>query len=356
MAALPLDRGSVPGSDVPGLDVSGLRTWLGAAHPELSAGELGARLIAGGRSNLTYAIEGARIPLVLRRPPLGHVLSSAHDMRREHRVISALAGSAVPVPVAIDLVDDTEAGEITGTVFFLMERAPGVVVARREQNAAFGAAGVRALSVELIDHLADLHAVDPADVGLADFGRPAGYLDRQLSTWRRQLAASRSRELPALTELEASLGDVPHGARSGVVHGDYRLDNVLVVGSGEQPHVSAILDWEMATLGDPLVDLGIFALYWHIAELPGGFAGVVPSAVDPGAGYPSFTELLARYAARSGIDLPDLGWYRGFAAFKLAVILEGIHYRYLAGETVGEGFERMGSLVEPLARHGLEAR
>jgi aminoglycoside phosphotransferase (APT) family kinase protein len=138
------------------------------------------------------------------------------------------------------------------------------------------------------------------------------------------------------------------------VHGDYRLDNALVVGSGDDPRISAILDWEMATLGDPLVDLGIFGLYWDIATLPGPFATVVPSAVDPAAGYPGFDELVEVYAGRAGIDVPDLRWHRAFAAYKLAVILEGIHYRFRAGETVGEGFERIGELVEPLARHGLE--
>jgi aminoglycoside phosphotransferase (APT) family kinase protein len=342
-------------TELPGLDVAGLQEWLGSAHPELAADQLAAEVMPGGRSNLTYSIEGATIPLVLRRPPLGHVLSSAHDMRREHRIISALRRTTVPVPVPVDLVDDTAARKVTGTPFFIMERAPGIVVSRPRDNAAFTREGIQALSVELIHHLADLHAVDPAPVGLADFGRPDGYLARQLSTWRRQLDASRSRELPKLDALQAELAaQVPSTTRSGVVHGDYRLDNALVVGTGDEPHISAILDWEMATLGDPYVDLGIFALYWEIAGLPGSFAGVVPSAVDPGAGYPSFDELLEAYAARAGSAVPALGWYRAFAAYKLAVILEGIHFRYLAGETVGEGFEHLGDLVEPLARQGLQ--
>ncbi|MDQ7878568.1 phosphotransferase family protein [Microbacterium sp. QXD-8] len=340
---------------VPGLDVAGLTAWLHEAHPDLAGGELTAEVIAGGRSNLTYAIDGARIPLIVRRPPLGHVLSSAHDMRREHRVISALAGTAVPVPRAIDVVDDTEPGKVTGTVFFVMERAAGRVLARREQNAEYTADGVRRLSLDLARHLADLHAVDAAAVGLGDFGRPDGYLERQLATWRRQLDASRSRQTPVLDALQSSLADgVPVSARSGIVHGDYRLDNALVVGEPDEPRISAILDWEMATIGDPLVDLGIFALYWNIGELPGG-GGVVPSAVDTAAGYPSFEELADAYAERAGIAVPDLRWYRAFAAYKLAVILEGIHFRYQAGDTVGEGFDRMGALVEPLARTGLGA-
>ena len=149
---------------------------------------------------------------------------------------------------------------------------------------------------------------------------------------------------------------MPASGRSGIVHGDYRLDNALVVGDADDPHISAILDWEMATLGDPFVDLGIFALYWDIASLPGGLSGAVPSAVDRAAGYPPFDELVEVYSERAGIGVPDLRWYRAFAAYKLAVILEGIHFRYQAGDTVGAGFDRIGALVEPLATKGLEVR
>ena len=347
--------------DVPGLDVAGLGAWLAAAHPDLLAGggadtALTATVIAGGRSNLTYAVDGATRPLIVRRPPLGHVLSSAHDMRREHRVISALAGSPVPVPVAVDVVDDAEAGRVTGTVFFVMERAPGRALSRPRQNAEFTPEALRSLSLELARHLADLHAVDPDAVGLGDFGKPEGFLTRQLATWRRQLDASRSRETPALDRLQAALDEgVPETTRTGIVHGDYRLDNALVVGTGDEAHISAILDWEMATLGDPLVDVGMFALYWEIGDLPGALAGVVPTAVDPSAGYPSLDELVAEYAAHGGIPVPDLSWYRAFAAYKLAVILEGIHYRYQQGGTVGEGFDQIGGLVEPLANKGLSS-
>jgi aminoglycoside phosphotransferase (APT) family kinase protein len=295
------------------------------------------------------------VPLIVRRPPLGHVLSSAHDMRREHRVITALAGTAVPVPRTVDVVDDTGSGRVTGTVFFVMERSPGIVLAQPAQNAAYTAGGLRRLGLDLVRCLADLHAVDPTEVGLGDFGRPDGYLDRQLSTWRRQLDASRSRDTATLDALQDRLQrGVPTTTRTGIVHGDYRLDNALV--TGPEPRLSAILDWEMATLGDPLVDLGMFALYWDIARLPGAFRGVVPSAVDQSAGYPEIDELVDVYAQRAGIGTPDLGWYRAFAAYKLAVILEGIHYRYQAGDTVGEGFDHIGDLVEPLARQGLEGR
>ncbi|MCA5893496.1 phosphotransferase family protein [Isoptericola sp. NEAU-Y5] len=340
---------------VPGLDLAGLTRWLAGAHPDLADGDLSAQVIAGGRSNLTYRVDGARAPLVLRRPPLGHVLSSAHDMTREHRVISALAGSPVPVPRTIDVVDDSTAGDVTGTVFFVMEHVDGTVLARPRQNAAYTADGLHALGLSLAETLADLHAVDPAAVGLADFGRPAGYLDRQLSTWRRQYDASRSRDLPVLDELQEALAArLPagrDGGRTGIVHGDFRLDNAIVAGPAHAPYVAAVLDWEMATLGDPLVDLGMLGLYWDINAITEGHA--TTSAVVPGAGYPEFDELADTYAARSGTALPDLGWYRAFAAYKLAVILEGIHFRYRAGETVGDGFDRIGELVAPLAADGL---
>lgn len=344
-------------TEVPGLNVAGLTTWLAEAHPELADGPLRATLITGGKSNLTYAVDGARIPLVVRRPPLGHVLSSAHDMRREHRVISALQGTGVPVPTAIDLVDDTDVGRLTGTVMFVMERAPGAVLVHPSQNAAYRPSALRGLSLDLARHLADLHAVDPDAVGLGDFGRAAGYLTRQLSTWGRQLDASRSRETPRLEALQTALQvDLPVSGPAAVVHGDYRLDNALVDGPAHAPRISAILDWEMATLGDPLVDLGMLGLYWDIARLPGAAAGTVPSAVDIAAGYADFDELVDAYAQRSGRDIPELGWYRAFAAYKLAVILEGIHFRYLADETVGDGFDRIGELVEPLAQQGLAVR
>ena len=346
-------------TDSPGLNIVGLTDWLARAHPELADGPLSAQLITGGRSNLTYRIDGARTPLVLRRPPLGHVLSSAHDMAREHRVIRALRDTRVPVPPTVDLVDDSESGLVTETPFFVMDLVEGRVLADPAQNSDFAPRELHDLSLSLADILAELHTIPPASVGLESFGRADGYLQRQLGTWRRQLDSSRTREVPRLDELQDGLGErMPEAGRSALVHGDYRLDNALVAGggngstSGEAPRITAILDWEMATIGDPLVDLGMLGLYWSISELPGG-RGVAPSAVDLDAGYPAFDEIVDAYAARAGITSPDLGWYRAFAAYKLAVILEGIHCRYRAGETVGDGFDRIGELVEPLAAEGL---
>lgn len=349
-----------PTASPPGLDVHRLDQWLRRTHPELATQDpLSASVIAGGRSNLTYRVEGAAVPLVLRRPPLGHVLSTAHDMAREHRVIAALQGTPVPVPRVVDLVDDHDGAAGTGTPFFLMEHVAGEVLANPAQNVAYSAAELRALSLELAETLAELHRVDPAAVGLADFGRPEGYLERQLRRWATQLDASRSRDVPALDALGTLLREhVPDQQAAGVVHGDFRLDNAIVsrgrasVADGV-PHVAAILDWEMATLGDPTVDLGMLGLYWDIGALGEAAAGVATSAVDPGAGYPAFDELVDAYEARRGRRVPELSWYRAFGAYKLGVILEGVHYRFRAGDTVGDGFDVIGDLVEPLADEGL---
>ncbi|MCC2313589.1 phosphotransferase family protein [Cellulomonas xiejunii] len=338
---------------LPGLDVARLDTWLRRTHPELATDEpLRATLFAGGRSNLTYRVDGARVPLVLRRPPLGHVQETAHDMAREYRVIRALGRTRVPVPATVDLVDDADGSAGTGTPFFVMERVGGEALRDPTQNGAWSPAELRTLSLDLAELLAELHTLDPASVGLADLGRPDGYLGRQLHRWGRQYDGSRSRDLPALDALQERLREhVPATVRTGLVHGDYRLDNALVSRAGGV-HVAAVLDWEMATLGDAAVDLGMLGLYWDIRRIAPP-DGLTASAVDPAAGYPEFAELADAYAARSGSSVPELSWYRALAAYKLAVILEGVHFRYRAGETVGEGFDAIGALVLPLADEGL---
>jgi aminoglycoside phosphotransferase (APT) family kinase protein len=215
-----------------------------------------------------------------------------------------------------------------------------------------GAERTRVVSTRMVDTLAALHAVDPAAVGLADFGRPQGFLGRQVRRWKRQLDASRSRDLPGIDELHAALAaNTPaesasecHGA---VVHGDYRLDNLLV---DDDDRVAAVLDWEMATLGDPLADVALLLVYQRLSELGVGDA-VADSQAAPG--FLSGEEILARYAAGRGRELADLGFHFGLAYFKLAVILEGIHYRYTRGQTVGEGFATIGAVVEPLVQAGL---
>ena len=337
---------------LPGLDVRALQDWLLVNQPELvGAVPLSASLIAGGRSNLTYAIRGAAEPLVLRRPPLGHVQSTAHDMAREFRIISALRGSRVPVPRAVRYVDDPTSG-VDGP-FYLMERVKGTPLVTRAANAAYTPAQLRELSLDLARTLAHLHSIAPEEVGLGDFGRPDGFVVRQVERWGTQYRGSRSRDLPELDALQRELHrGIPETRRSSILHGDYRLDNALVRDLDGAPRLSAILDWEMATLGDSLTDLGLLGLYWNINSLDGELQGAVPSSVDLAAGYPTFEELVDEYSATAGVTVPELPWYLALAAFKLAVILEGIHYRFQAGQTVGPGFDQIGRLVTPLARAG----
>lgn len=330
--------------DPPGLDLAALEAHLATERPGLLHGPLSAQLVAGGRSNLTYLLTDGRERWVLRRPPLGHVLETAHDMGREYRVLAALAPSDVPVPTPLLLAGS----DVIGAPFYVMEHADGEVLRHREQLARLDAGAALALGHELVDVLARLHRLDPTGVGLGDLGRPGGYLARQLSRWTRQLASSKSRELPELTGLADRLAvGVPASQRDSIVHGDYRLDNVVVdPGRG---HIVAVLDWEMATLGDPLADVASMVIWWDgmrgldspVAELPGD----VP-------GYPSSDELLERYAGLSGLDLSSLPWYVGFAFFKVAAIFEGINYRAQQGLTVGEGFEQLGDLVPALAERG----
>ncbi|MEU4145425.1 phosphotransferase family protein [Streptomyces parvulus] len=329
----------------PGLDLDRVRELLDRERPGLVTGPLSGRLIEGGRSNLTYAVTDGTARWVVRRPPLGHVLATAHDMRREHRVISALHPTNVPVPRPLLLCEDEE---VLGAPFYVMEFVEGTPYRTADQLAPLGPERTRAAVLNLVDTLVELHAVDPAEVGLGDFGRPEGFLDRQLRRWAKQLDASRNRDLPGIDELHATLGrELPRSPAPTVVHGDYRLDNVLI--GGEDDTINAILDWEMSTLGDPLTDLGLLVMY----SSPLGMPDSPVSTTAQAPGHPAPAELVERYAARSGRDVSAVAWYTAFAWFKLAVILEGIHYRYTLGQTVGRGFDRIGDLVPVFIEHGL---
>ncbi|RKT55009.1 phosphotransferase family protein [Saccharothrix australiensis] len=325
----------------PGLDPVALAAYLGTSP-------LSAELIPGGRSNLTYRVTDGTRRWVLRRPPLGHVLATAHDMAREHRVIAALADTDVPVPAVELLCEDPS---VIGAPFYLMEEVPGVALRHRDQCPWLTPPQAAALSRRLVDVLADLHAVDPDAVGLGDFGRPDGFLRRQVVRWGKQLDASRGRDLPGIDELRDRLAaTVPASRRASVVHGDYRLDNVLV--TPDPVDIAAVLDWEMATLGDPLADLGLLHVYWTGV---GAEDDPITGTVSALPGFASADDLVQRYAERSGADVSGLGWYTAFGCFKLAVILEGIHFRFTTGKTVGAGFEQLGRLTLPLVRQGLAA-
>ncbi|MCR8575801.1 phosphotransferase family protein [Streptomyces sp. Isolate_219] len=330
--------------DPPGLDLTRLREHLDRERPGLAGGPLRAQLIEGGRSNLTYRVTDGAASWVVRRPPLGHVLATAHDMQREHRVISALHETPVPVPEALLLCADES---VIGAPFYVMELVEGTPYRTAGQLAPLGPERTRAVVLSLVDTLVELHAVEPEAVGLGDFGRPDGFLERQLRRWGKQLTASKNRELPGIDELHEALGRaLPASPAPAVVHGDYRLDNVLI---GADDTLKAVLDWEMSTLGDPLTDLGLLAMYSTDLNLPGS-----PVSTTSGApGHPAPAELIERYAARSGRETSAIAWYTAFAWFKLAVILEGIHYRFTLGQTVGAGFDRIGELVPVFIDSGL---
>jgi len=329
-------------TELPGLDLPRLHAFLDEAVPGFVAGELTGEVIAGGRSNLTYTVSDGSQRFVVRRPPLGHVLATAHDMSREYRVISALYPTGFPVPETITLGADPD---VIGAPFYVMRFVEGSVYRLPGDLAAIGPATVRALIFDLVERLVDLHAIDPAGVGLADFGRPDGYNERQVRRWKKQLDASRSRDLPELDSLHERLAaSVPVTTDGGtIVHGDYRIDNAVAVGTS----IRGVLDWEMSTLGDPLADLALLLLYT-------GRTADDSTTVLSVPGHPGLSEMIARYAERSGRDVSDLRWYRGLAAFKLAVISEGIHFRFTQGLTVGAGFDRIGERVAPLAAQGHE--
>jgi aminoglycoside phosphotransferase (APT) family kinase protein len=331
----------------PGLDLHRLGAYLDEKAPGLLSAPLTAELVAGGRSNLTYVLNEV---FVLRRPPLGHVLATAHDMTREFRVISALGATAVPVPEALLLCQDDG---VLGAPFYLMARVPGTVLRHRAQTDPLGDANRRKVAFAMMDTLAALHLVDPRDVGLDGFGRPEGFLERQVRRWTAQLDKSRSRDLPAAEALRERLAArIPASPRTGIVHGDYRLDNLIV--DPDTLHVAAVLDWEMATIGDPLTDLGLLLAYWNVLNNLKTAVNPIADGLGPDAGFPTGDELLARYARSAPLG-GDLHWYVGLACYKLAVVLEGIHYRYTKGQTVGAGFDRIGELVPPLLEEGIAA-
>jgi len=307
-----------------GIDAAGVTAWLGAHAPD-AVPPLTFSLIAGGRSNLTYTVtDSAGARFVLRRPPLGPLLPSAHDMGREHRIMSALGGSPVPVPPVVGLCTDEA---VTGSPFYVMRFVDGLIL-RDEPAARAVPEPLRAAAAEsLIDVLASLHRLDPAAVGLGDLGRHDGYVERTLKRWRGQWEKSKTREVPLVDELADRLAaDVPAAASTSIVHGDYRLDNVIV--SPADGTVQAVLDWELCTLGDPLADVGMLLVYW---TEPGDETSALSWAPTRAPGMPGRKEVAARYAAVSGRDLGEIDYYVALGYWKIAVILEGVYARYRAG-------------------------
>ncbi len=307
-----------------------------------------ASLVSGGKSNLTFVISSAAGDLVLRRPPTGELLPSAHDMGREARVQKGLAGTDVPV-AEIVLVDT---GELIGVPFYAMELVPGHIIrGDLPPGYADDAEDRRAMSFAFVDVLSGLHAVDPEAVGLGDYGRPAGFLERQVRRWTGQWEASRTHDVPEVDELGRRLAAaIPTQQRSSIAHGDYRFDNVVF--APESPgRIGAVLDWELSTLGDPLADLGMLMLFW--AEPGEQFPALIPGVTNL-PGFPTRAEICERYAARSGADLSDLDAYVAFAHFKFAVIAQGVAVRSAAGAMGGQDFGSLDHEVRDLAVSGLE--
>ncbi|HEX5066367.1 MAG TPA: phosphotransferase family protein [Myxococcota bacterium] len=308
-------------------------------------------LISGGRSNLTYRVRAGARTYALRRPPLGHVIATAHDMKREFRVLAALADTAVPVPRPLALCEDAS---VNDAPFYVMEFRDGVVLQDRVPEGFLrGPHDGRRISQALVDTLATLHAVDYRAVGLADFGRPDGYLQRQVARWSKQWEANRTAPLPEIEELLARLARaLPTSPPATIVHGDYRLGN-MALDPDDPGRVAAIFDWEMATIGDPLADLGYTLIYWTEAgEQSAG--GVEATAVTARPGFFTRAELILAYAKASGRDLSSVDFYQVLALTKLAVISEGIYKRFTLGKTVGADFEGLVRMTEPLARRALE--
>jgi aminoglycoside phosphotransferase (APT) family kinase protein len=329
---------SLAPSDPPGLDLTRLADYLREAQPGLLHGQLSAELIAGGKSNLTYRVRDADRSIVLRRPPLGHVLPTAHDMAREYRVISALHPTGFPVATPIHLCPDAEP---LGAPFYLMSYVEGRVLRETADIEGLSPDTARRTGELLVDTLVQLHATDPEKVGLTDFGRPAGYLARQVRRWYEQWERSKTRELQSLEDVAARLREsVPEHTRTGIVHGDFRLDNVIVDAAVSQ--ILAVLDWEMATLGDPLADLGLLVVYTELAA--DGLAPTQPR-LSPDQGFMPAAALVERYGDQAGVDVGAIGWHVALGYYKLAIVSEGIHARFLQGKTVGAGFEHMGSSV-----------
>lgn len=335
----------------PLVDERALAGYLDAHLP--GDGELDVRRHQAGHSNETFFIRRGTVEHVLRRPPLGAFLPTAHDVGREFRVLSALADSAVRVPKTSLLCEDES---VIGAPFYLMEKIDGVVI-RTESPEAFSSEEDRgAIGDELVDALVELHSVDPASCGLEDFGRPTGYLERQLKRWTGQmeLTLPLTRPLPDLEEIGRwLLGNLPDSPPATIVHGDYKLDNV-VFSKEAPPKLLAILDWEMSTLGDPLADLGWMTSFW--SEANDEEAGVLAdqNRVTTLPGFRSRRDLVERYASKTGRDVDNLDWYQVLAIWKLAILLEGSYARHLAGMTDDPFFAEMELGVPSLAKRALE--
>jgi aminoglycoside phosphotransferase (APT) family kinase protein len=333
-----------------GIDSGEIENWF-QANVRSAEPPLRFQKISGGHSNLTYEVaDSSGRRWALRRPPLGKRLGSAHDMSREHKVVSALSGTEVPVaPIAGFSSDDS----VNGAPFYVMEFVDGPILRNQsEAEEHFQEAERGAIGERVADTLVDIHAVDVDAVGLGDLGKREDYVARQLHRWQKQWQGSKTRELPIVDEVHDRLAArIPDQGQATIVHGDYRLDNMILADSGE---VAAVVDWELCTLGDPLADVGLLYVYW--AQKGDQMTALMqpPTLAD---GFPDREALMDRYAERSGRDLSELDFYVALARWKLAIILEGVYSRYAAGQygKTDQGIDEFAKGVEDLANAAAEA-
>lgn len=310
-----------------GIQPDTVTEWILARRPDLEA-PLDFELITGGASNLTYAVTDQRgAKLVLRRPPTGRILPRAHDVAREHRIISALADTDVPVPETVGLCTDDS---VNGADFYVMEFVEGSIVFNEADGNAVDPALRPVMAASLTDTLAALHKIDPDAVGLGDLGRTEDYCARQLRRWKRQVDEGSDRSVPLFDDLHQRLVEtVPAQQGAGIVHGDYRIDNTMV---GHDGTVAAVLDWELCTLGDVLADVASMAMWWGDDPRATGRLGDVPTKAD---GFGSRADMLERYGRHSDRDVSELPWYVAFQYWRMSAISEGVRVRYAAG-TMGD--------------------
>lgn len=326
-------------------DPAPVEAWIRARMPELDE-PFAVRQFPGGHANLTYLLRFGKRELVLRRPPFGPVGPGAHDMTREYAVLSRLWKSLPTAPRAYLLCEDPE---VLGATFFVMERRTGVVVRNQiPDEMRHHAEAPRRVSLALVDAMADLHDVDFEQAGLGDLGRPAGFVARQLSGWKKRFELAKDVEIPIFDEVHARLvASQPEPGAPSLVHNDLKLDNCQF-DPADPDRVKSIFDWDMTTLGDPLVDLGTLLSYWAQADDGADRSPTATLTAEPG--FPTRREIAGHYAERRGVSLERVAWYEGFALWKNAVVLQQIYIRYVRGQTADERFAGMGARVPVLVR------
>jgi aminoglycoside phosphotransferase (APT) family kinase protein len=323
-------------------EVASLRDFLDPVIPGGIVGDLQMHLISGGRSNPTYRLSDNTRQWILRRQPFGQVLETAHDMGREYRVITALHNTGVAVPQTLVYCADPN---IIGSTFYVMTDLGGITMRNVTDTSIMTVDERGRLAEAMVKTLVNLHQLDPASIGLADFGRPDGYLERQVRRWRKQWDASHLVSRPRVYLLLDRLGaSVPETVYPGLIHGDFKVDNIMV-DQTDRGHLLGVLDWEMSTLGDTLADVGTLLSFWDEEDSP---FNPVSAGTTAHQGFPSHDAIRERYAQLRGIELPNLDWYLVLAYVKVAIIMEQIHARHEASLTVGEGFDDAGAMVDPL--------